>query len=151
MTTQQVDGFEIRTDLTYDTEAHLWIALLDSGNATVGVDPLGLETFGTLAQIAVDEPPVQLQRGVQFGSMEAEKFVGTLLSPIAGRLVKRNQSVILDPGLVERDPYGEGWLIEVEVDGDPADLPYLVSGVAAVTEAFEKKVAAYRLEGVLAE
>ena len=151
MTTQQVDGFEIRTELTYDIEAHLWIAVLDSGNPAVKCAPLGLETFGTLAQIAIDEPPVQLQRGVQFGSMEAEKFVGTLVSPISGRLVKRNQAVLVDPGLVERDPYGDGWLIEVEVTDHPATLPYLVSGVAAVTEAFEKRVAAYRLEGVLAE
>jgi glycine cleavage system H protein len=151
MTTQQVEDFEIRTDFTYDIEAHLWINVLESGNATVGVDSLGLETFGTLAQIAIDEPPVALARGVQFGSMEAEKFVGTLLSPISGTLVRRNEAVLMDPGLVERDPYGEGWLIEVEIEDDPVTMPYLVSGVEAVTEAFEKRVAAYRLEGVLAE
>ncbi|MEE8485331.1 MAG: hypothetical protein V3S38_02090 [Acidimicrobiia bacterium] len=151
MTTQNIDGFAIRTDLVYDIEAHLWLRHNKGGSFTVGIDPLGVETFGTLAQIALEVPPIDVERGVQFGSIEAEKFVGTLLSPIGGRLTRRNEVVMADPGVVERDPYGDGWLIEVLTDVDPATIPYLVHGERAVIEAFEKRVAAYRLEGVLAE
>lgn len=151
MTTRTIDGFGIRTDLVYDIEAHLWMQFGTEGVVTVGIDPLGVETFGTLAQIALDDPPVDLMRGVQFGSMEAEKFVGTLLSPITGRLIQSNEAVMVDPGIVERDPYGAGWLIEVSTDTDPTSVPYLVHGEEAVIEAFEKRIAAYRLEGVLAE
>lgn len=151
MTTRTIDGFEIDTDLVYDIEAHLWMRFTTEGIVRVGIDPLGVETFGTLSQIALVGAPHDLDRGVQFGSMEAEKFVGTLLSPIPGRLTSRNEKVVVDPGIVQRDPYGEGWLIEVRTDADPSSLVYLVHGTEAVTEAFERRIAAYRLEGVLAE
>ncbi|MDK1018409.1 MAG: hypothetical protein QGD89_03280 [Actinomycetota bacterium] len=151
MATQNIDGFEIRTDLVYDVGAHLWMNVTQDGIISVGVDPLGIETFGTLAQIALEAPPINLERGMHFGSMEAEKFVGTLVSPIAGLLTERNEVVMADPGIVERDPYGDGWLIKIKMSTDPTTLPYLTSGADAVIEAFEKRVAAYRLEGVLAE
>jgi glycine cleavage system H protein len=151
MTKRTIDGFEIDTDLAYDIEAHLWLRFDVDGSVVVGVDPLGIETFGTLSQISLMDPPLDLERGIQFGSMEAEKFVGTLSSPIAGRLTATNEAVKLDPGLAERDPYGEGWLVEIQTDTGPDELAYLVNGMDAVTEAFEKRIAAYRLEGVLAE
>jgi glycine cleavage system H protein len=150
MTKITIDGFEVDVGLAYDIEAHLWLRF-NEGSVFVGVDPLGIETFGTLSQISLEDPPLDLDRGVQFGSMEAEKFVGTLSSPIAGRLVAVNEAVVLAPAIAERDPYGEGWLIEIHTDVRPDDLAYLVNGVDAVTEAFEKRIAAYRLEGVLAE
>ncbi len=151
MTTRNIDGFEIRTDLAYDIETHLWMHFDGEGTVRVGVDPLGVETFGTLSSIALNASPADLSRGVQFGSMEAEKFVGTLVSPIRGRLSKRNDAVVVEPGIVERDPYGEGWLVEIQTSEELQSFAYLVSGEDAVVEAFEKRVAAYRLEGVLAE
>ena len=85
------------------------------------MDALGVETSGTIAQLAflpVGEP---LKRGEAFGSLEAAKFVGPLTSPLSGTVAATNDAVVADPALVERDPYGAGWLVEIDL-ADPAEL-----------------------------
>jgi glycine cleavage system H protein len=144
-----ISGFEIRTDLRYALDSHLWVQVLE-GRARVGMDPLGVETSGTLAQVAFTPAGAPVARGEAVGSIEAEKFVGPIVAAVSGVVVAVNSAVLGDPGLIERDPYGEGWLYEL--DGCDADeMAALLMGEEAVTAAFEKKIRHYRLEGVLAE
>lgn len=144
-----ISGFEIRTDLRYALQDHLWVQVVE-GRVRVGMDPLGVETSGTLAQVAFAPPGVPVARGEAVGSIEAEKFVGPIVAALSGVVTAVNAAVLSDPGLIERDPYGEGWLYEL--DGfDPDEVAALLAGDEAVTTAFEKKIRHYRLEGVLAE
>ena len=64
-----------------------------------------------LAFLSVGE---HLKRGEAFGSLEAAKFVGPLTSPLSGPVSAINEAVVADPSLVERDPYGAGWLVEMD-------------------------------------
>ncbi len=145
----KIAGFEIRTDLRYAIHDHLWIEQRDD-RLRVGMDPLGVETSGTLAQVAFAEPGGYVTRGDALGSIEAEKFVGPIVAAVSGTVVAVNTALLSDPGLIERDPYGAGWLYEVD-PSDPAEVAALLSGDAVVADAFEKKVRHYRLEGILAE
>jgi glycine cleavage system H protein len=146
----EVAGFGVALDRAYDPAGHFWISMLSEDRARIGMDALGVETSGTLAQLAFLPVGEALKRGEAFGSLEAAKFVGPLTSPLSGTVVATNDAVILDPALVERDPYGEGWLIELALTA-PSELGELISGAGAIPDWFAAEVEDYRLKGVLAE
>jgi glycine cleavage system H protein len=147
-----VRGFEVRLDLAYARGSHLWVEETEGGLARVGLDALGVETSGSLA--AVDLVPVgtEVRRGDAIGTLEADKFVGPLRSPLPGVVVERNETVPADPGLVQRAPYREGWLVVLvpPAAGWAGELSRLVRGRDAVRSWFEAEVLRARREGVLA-
>ena len=151
----EVAGFGVALDRAYDPSGHFWVSMvpgsgLAGDRARIGMDALGIETSGTIAQLAFLPVGEQLKRGEAFGSLEAAKFVGPLTSPLSGAVVATNDAVVGDPALLERDPYGEGWLIEMEL-ADPSELGELISGADAIPAWFTAEVEDYRLKGVLAE
>lgn len=149
MTVEMVSGFSVDTDLAYDLDRHMWVSVLASGNVRIGMDALGLETSGTLAQLSLRT--AEVARGESFGSLEAEKFVGPLISPLTGLIVAVNQTAMADPGLVERDPYGAGWLIEIAPTHLDEELSLLIDDAETIAEEFSRKVRQYKIEGVIAE
>jgi glycine cleavage system H protein len=148
--TVAVDGYEVVLDRAYDPESHLWVQRLDDARVRVGMDPLGVETSGTLAQLAFSPLGTDVTRGGPFGSLEAAKFVGPLVAPVSGTIAAHNEAALADPSVVERDPFGEGWLVELAVSALDSELALLVSG-DAVRPWFEGELADYRLRGVIAE
>ena len=146
----EVAGFGVALDRAYDGTGHFWVSMVAPERARVGMDALGVETSGTIAQLAFLPVGEHLKRGEAFGSLEAAKFVGPLTSPLSGTVSAANDAVVADPSLVERDPYGAGWLIELDL-ADPAELAGLVSGAQPIKVWFEAEVEDYRMKGVLAE
>ena len=147
----EVAGFAVALDRAYDPAGHFWVAPSEEpGRLRIGMDALGVETSGTLAQLAFLPVGEELKRGEPFGSLEAAKFVGPLTSPVSGTITAHNEAVLADPSLLERDPYGSGWLVEV-TPSDPDELDGLVQGAEAVPAWFAARVEDYRLKGVLAE
>jgi glycine cleavage system H protein len=145
-----VDGYEVALDRAYDPENHLWVQQIDDALVRVGMDPLGVETSGTLAQVAFSPIGTEVARGAPFGSLEAAKFVGPLVAPVSGTVAAHNEAVLADPSLVERDPFGDGWLVELAAPALDEELAQLVTG-EGVRPWFEGKLADYRLRGVIAE
>jgi glycine cleavage system H protein len=145
-----VKGFALALDRRYDTERHLWVQELSGGALRVGMDPLGVETAGDLVQLALVAPGAVLVRGEAFGSMEAAKFVGPLESPVSGTVRARNEAALDDPGLVQRDCLGAGWLVEIE-PSDPGELEALAGDPAEIISWFSERVEDYRLKGMIAE
>lgn len=143
-----IDGFDLALDRGYDRTTHMWVRPVADDVVRVGMDALGVETSGTLAQLSMEPEGSTLQAGRPFGQLEAAKFVGPLISPVAGTLIAANEAVLLDAGVVERDPYGEGWLIEVRVD--VASLEGLCRDAEELIAWFEERIDHYRREGVLA-
>ena len=145
----EVAGFPVDLARAYHPDTHLWVLAVDGGRLRVGLDALGVETSGSIAALAFVDTGTHLLAGEPFGSLEAAKFVGPFLSPVAGRLAAVNEAVLADPSLVDRDPYGAGWLVELEAEA--AVTAGLVSGAGAVETWFAAEVEDYRLKGVLAE
>jgi len=146
----EVAGFGVALDRAYDGTGHFWVSMVGPDRARIGMDALGVETSGTLAQLAFLPVGEHVKRGEAFGSLEAAKFVGPLTSPLSGTVSAANDAVVFDPTLVERDPYGAGWLIELDL-ADPGELSDLVSGTQPIKVWFEAEVEDYRMKGVLAE
>jgi len=150
MSQQNVKGFAVDLNMAYDPQSHFWALVLESGEVRIGMDSLGIETSGTLAQLAFTDVGSAVARGEAFGTLEAEKFVGPLLTPISGIVTAVNDQAMNNPGLVEHDPYGKGWMIEV-APSHPDEIHGLLTEPDAIVAKFEEKVGEYRIEGVLAE
>jgi glycine cleavage system H protein len=146
----EVSGYRLDPERAYHPETHLWVDV-GSRPVRIGLDALGVETSGTLAQLALLPPGTEVARGDPFGSLEAAKFVGPLVSPLSGRVVVANHTAVVDPNLVERDPYGAGWLVIIEPSRLEEELTELVRGREAVTAWFAAEVEDFRTKGVLAE
>jgi glycine cleavage system H protein len=146
----EVAGFGVALDRAYDPAGHFWVTMVAPNRARIGLDALGVETSGTIAQLAFLPVGEQLKRGEAFGSLEAAKFVGPLNSPLSGTVAATNDAVVADPALVERDPYNAGWLMEVDI-AEPGEIAELISGAHPIRVWFEAEVEDYRMKGVLAE
>lgn len=146
-----VNGFPLALDRMYEPDTHMWIRLTGPGRARIGLDRLGIETSGTLAQLSFAPAGTPVARGRSFGQLEAAKFVGPLVSPLSGTVLEANDAVAEDPGLAERDPYGAGWLIDMVPDDLPGELPALLSDPGDIKRWFAGKADDYRLKGVIAQ
>jgi len=148
--TIEVEGYLLALDRAYQRDDHLWVLALPDGRARIGIDPLGAETSGTLAQLAFAPVGTAIARGEPFGSLEAAKFVGPLTSPLSGTIGAHNERALADPSLVERDPFGDGWLVELVPSALAEELPLLLRG-DGVAPWFAGKLDDYRLRGAIAE
>ena len=104
---------------------HEWV-LLDGGIATVGITQFAVESLSDVVYLDLPESGTELVQFEKFGEIESVKTVSDLISPVSGRIRERNQAALDDPELVNRSPYGEGWLLKVEI-ADQAELDELVS------------------------
>jgi len=147
----EVAGFPLALGRLYQAESHMWVVTGQPDRVRVGMDALGVETSGTLAQVSFLPAGSAIAAGRPFGQLEAAKFVGPLLSPVSGTLLATNEQVALDAALLERDPYGQGWLMEARVTEPEGDLAALLADPEEIRAWFAAKVADYKLKGVLAQ
>lgn len=147
---ERVSGYQVRLDLSYDPLSRTWLEFRRGGLVRVGIDPLEVEASGTVAALSLAPAGTQLGRGDEMGSLEAEKFVGPLRSPLSGTIEAVNDMVLSRPSEVDRDPYG-AWLLEIRPDSVASEAALLVTGPSEVRSWFEAQVREYRLKGVLAE
>ncbi len=150
MAVEVVGGYPVHLERLYDPKAHLWVELLGGGRVRIGLDALGLETMGDVVRLELAEVGAVLAKGDTFATVEAAKFVGTLATPVGGTVCERNSQALEDPRVLAADPYGRGWLVELELR-DPAELDQLLRGKDDVRAWFEEKVKEYREKGLLAE
>lgn len=147
-----VGGFEVWLDLAYAEGSHMWVDLSTPEAARVGLDTLGVQTTGSLAHVDLVPVGTELRRGDALGTVEADKFVGPLRSPLSGVVSERNEAVLEDPGLIQHTPYSGGWLLVLAplAGGWGGEPGRLVQGPDAVRSWFDQEIRRFRLEGVLA-
>jgi glycine cleavage system H protein len=145
-----VAGFSLALDRYYQRDTHMWVLVCEEGRVRIGMDAVGVETSGTLAQLSFEPVGTELVAGRPFGQLEAAKFVGPLISPVSGTLLEGNAQALLDAGTLERDPYGQGWLIEVAALDNGVLLDLLADPDETRTW-FAGKIADYRAAGVIAQ
>ena len=107
------------------TKEHEWIAI--EGNvATVGITEFAQGELGDIIYIDIDTIGKELNAEVVFGSVEAVKTVSDLFLPVSGTLIEKNPLLDSQPELVNKDPYGDGWMIKMTIQ-DPSQLDSLLS------------------------
>jgi glycine cleavage system H protein len=145
----QVEGIQLPDDLYYQPDDHLWVRV-EGTRARVGLDDQAQRSAGTVSAVRLKPAGRPIAKGKPFGTMEAGKYVGPLKAPVAGQVIEINSEVMSHPGLLNSDPYGQGWLILLEPDAErvAGDLTGLVHG-NAVQGWLEKSVADWRKRGLI--
>lgn len=111
------------------TEEHEWVRLEEDGTAYVGVTDYAQSELGDVVYVDITELDEDLDKNDVFGTVEAVKTVSDLYMPVAGKVIAMNEALEDDPEKVNQDPYGEGWMIKIQV-ANPADVEELLDAAA---------------------
>lgn len=117
----------VPTNLKY-TKEHEWI-LIEGDVATIGITDFAQGELGDIVYVEIETVGETLNKDEVFGSVEAVKTVSDLFMPVSGEILALNEALEGNPEAVNKDPYGEGWMIKVRVS-DPAELDQLMDAEA---------------------
>lgn len=115
------------SDLKY-TREHEWLRM-EGGNAVVGITEFATSELGDIVFIEIETLGEKLTQGDTFGTVEAVKTVSDLFMPVGGEIVEVNPALQNTPELVNKDPYGEGWLIKIKIS-NPSEVEGLMDSSA---------------------
>jgi glycine cleavage system H protein len=101
----------IPDDLRYTAE-HEWVKVVPGG-VRVGITDHAQEALGDIVFVTLPEAGTEVQAGQSLGEVESTKSVSDIYAPVSGEVVTRNEVLDARPELVNADPYGEGWMIEL--------------------------------------
>ncbi|GAA0965089.1 glycine cleavage system protein GcvH [Actinocorallia libanotica] len=106
------------------TEEHEWVSGLDGedGVVTVGITDYAADALGDIVYVSLPAEEDEVTAGEPCGEAESTKSVSDIYSPLSGKVVAVNQAVVDDPGTINADPYGEGWLYRIRIGDDNPDL-----------------------------
>ena len=110
-------------DLKY-TKEHEWVRL--TGNrAVVGITDFAQDALGDVVYAEVPEEGTEITAGQPFGEVESTKSVSDVYAPLSGSILDRNDRLADEPEILNQDPYGEGWMVVIEVT-DPSEVGALL-------------------------
>jgi len=111
------------------TAEHEWVQQLDEGRVRVGITHYAQDALGDVVFVSLPEPGAAVSAGQSLGEVESTKSVSEVYAPLAGEVVARNEALESRPELVNADPYGDGWIIELAI-ADVAELAGLLDATA---------------------
>jgi glycine cleavage system H protein len=111
---------EIPPDLHYTTD-HEWVRRTGDNTVRVGITDFAQSALGDVVFVRLPEVGDELTAGEAFGEVESTKSVSDLYAPVSAKVVAVNQDLDASPQLVNSEPYGGGWLIDLQVDGAAVD------------------------------
>ena len=117
-------NFDVPEDLRY-LDTHEWVRVTD-GTARIGISDFAQDELGDVVFVDLPEEGEQLAAGDDFGVVESIKAVSDIYTPVSGTVSAVNDAVEGEPELLNNDPYGDGWLVEVEL-ADESELDALLS------------------------
>lgn len=117
----------VPSNLKY-TQDHEWIRI-DGDIATVGITDFAQGELGDIVYVEVETLNETLQIQEIFGTVEAVKTVSDLFIPLSGEIIEFNDSLESEPEKVNKDPYGEGWMIKIKIS-NPEEIDSLLSDAA---------------------
>ena len=114
-------------DLKYTSE-HEWVRG-DGATVRVGITDFAQDALGDIVYVSLPEVGATIEAGSSVGELESTKSVSDIYAPVSGTVTSRNDALDATPELVNSDPYGDGWLFEVEL-ADDAQLGGLLDAAA---------------------
>mgnify|MGYP001500168525 FL=1 len=114
----------IPKELKY-TEEHEWVKI-EENIATVGITDFAQGELGDIVYLEIDTLDSEIATNEVFGTVEAVKTVSDLFMPLSGKVIETNSELEDRPELVNEDPYGEGWIIKIDIS-DISELSNLLS------------------------
>jgi glycine cleavage system H protein len=119
---------DVPDELSYTAE-HEWVRAGEGTTVRVGVTDYAQQALGDVVYVSLPEVGAQVSAGTAIGEIESTKSVSDLYAPLSGTVVARNDELDSSPELINSDPYGAGWIVEIDV-GDAADRSSLLDAAA---------------------
>lgn len=110
------------------TKEHEWIKV-EGNTATIGITEFAQGELGDIVFVEVNQAGASLKKDEVFGTIEAVKTVSDLFLPVSGTILEVNARLQQEPELVNKDPYGEGWIVKLKV-ADEKELDELMDTAA---------------------
>ena len=118
----------IPDDLRYTAE-HEWVKAVDGSSVRIGITHHAQEALGDIVFVTLPALGATVEAGQSLGEVESTKSVSDIYAPISGEVTARNDVLDARPELVNADPYGEGWMLELRPD-DPAAIEALLDAAS---------------------
>ncbi len=115
---------EFPEDLKY-TKEHEWLRDEGNGRARVGITDYAQDALGDVVYVDIPEVATTVRASQPFGEVESTKSVSDVYSPVTGNVVERNPLLDERPELLNEAPYGDGWIVVIEM-ADPSELDGLL-------------------------
>jgi glycine cleavage system H protein len=115
-------------DLYYLVDGHVWLRVSGEGPVTVGIDDVAQNLAGPIISCTPKKAGRAVPKGQSVATIESSKWVGPVPAPVSGEIVEVNEAVRKNPGILNRDPYGEGWLVRLRPSRWEADKAELATG-----------------------
>jgi len=116
---------KVPEQLKYSKE-HEWISVIDESTVKIGITDYAQDALGDIVFVELPEDGADLSKDAAFGTIESVKAVSDIYAPISGKISNKNSKLEDDPAVVNSDPYGDGWLIDLS-DISKADLDSLMN------------------------
>ncbi len=119
-------------DLKYTTD-HEWVRILSDTTVRFGITEYAQDALGDIVYVSLPDVGGTVSSGDACGEVESTKSVSDLYAPVTGTVTARNDALSATPEVVNADPYGEGWMVEIELSGGADQLATLLdsTGYAA--------------------
>lgn len=117
---EEKPNLSIPGHLSY-SEDHVWVDASESP-AVVGITEYAAEQLGDLVFVDMPEVDTEVRAGDEPVELESAKAISTMVVPVSGTIKYVNQAVIDDPEVINGNPYGEGWILKIELDDDEPEL-----------------------------
>lgn len=136
-------GLPFPADRLYAPEHNLWLREEADGSLTLGLSAYGCALYGEIFAFTAKRPGTRIEAGRSFGVVEFAKAACSARCPLAGELLEANPRLAAEPGLINRDCYGAGWMVRLK----PADWPAVRDGFVQGDAALAAFAAQMRLDG----
>lgn len=110
------------------TKEHEWVRI-EGKTAVIGISDFASKQLGDVVFVDMPKVGTQLSKGKTLGVVESVKTVSDIYAPVSGKVTKRNDQLESEPGKVNEDAFGQGWMIEVELE-DPSEANELMDAKA---------------------
>ncbi len=111
----------IPENLSY-TKEHEWVSKISSAIYRIGITDYAQSALGDIVYVQLPKIGDLLTAGSVCGEVESTKSVSEIYAPLTGKVVAINGALSASPEVINSDPYGQGWFIEIEVSGEPSEL-----------------------------
>lgn len=127
----EIQGYVLPDDLYYEKN-HFWVKN-DGDLLTMGMTDFAQQLSGEIVYVQLPFEGKRLKVGKKFAKIESGKWLGKVYAPLNGELIESNPALETEPGLINRDCYGLGWMYKIKAD-DIVDIGELIHGREAVEE-----------------
>lgn len=140
-----VNNCLIPEDLHYLVEKHVWVRPEETGLVTLGMTDVAAHLAGQVILVTPKKIGRSVQKGQSVATLESSKWVGPVPTPVTGEIAEVNEAVRKTPALLNRDPYGEAWIVRLKPADWDADRAGLVTGAEGV-EAYRRFLEAQNIQ-----